>query len=89
MLGLAFIIPVGRLSLWAVESAAGSGALAGFPHLLGNTVWLAGLAALATTAFAVILAYASRLRPTPGVRLATQFAAMGYASRARSSRSAC
>jgi iron(III) transport system permease protein len=79
VLGLAFIVPVGRLSLWAVESAAGSGALAGFPHLLGNTVWLAGLAALTTTTFAVILAYASRLRPTPGVRLATQFAAMGYA----------
>jgi iron(III) transport system permease protein len=79
VLGLAFVIPVGRLLLWAVESVAGSGALAGFPQLLGNTVWLAGLAALTTTAFAVILAYASRLRPGPGVRLATQFAAMGYA----------
>src|SRR5215475_15329498 len=79
VLGLAFVIPVGRLLLWAVESLSGSGALAGFPHLLGNTVWLAGLAALTTTAFAVILAYASRLRPSPAVRLATQFAAMGYA----------
>ncbi|HSE93246.1 MAG TPA: iron ABC transporter permease, partial [Methylomirabilota bacterium] len=79
VLGLAFVVPVGRLVLWAAETAATSGALVGFPSLLGNTVWLAGLAAATTTALALALAYATRLRPTPGVRLAAQFAGMGYA----------
>ncbi len=79
VLGLAFVVPVGRLLLWAVETAGQAGALADFPRLLGNTVWLAGLAALITTALALTLAYAQRLRPTPGVRLAAQFAGMGYA----------
>jgi iron(III) transport system permease protein len=79
VLGLAFVIPVGRLLLWAVETTTEPGALADFPRLLGNTVWLAGLAAVTTTVLALTLAYASRLRPTPGVRLAAQFAGMGYA----------
>ncbi|MGH7390245.1 MAG: ABC transporter permease, partial [Candidatus Rokuibacteriota bacterium] len=79
VLGLAFAVPVGRLVLWAAETATTSGALAGFPALLGNTVWLAGLAAATTTILALALAYATRLRPTPGVRLAAQFSGMGYA----------
>lgn len=79
VLGLAFVVPVGRLLLWAAATATTSGELAGFPGLLGNTVWLAGLAALATGALALTLAYAARLRPTPAVRLAAQFAGMGYA----------
>ena len=79
VLGLAFVVPLGRLLLWATATAATSGALSGFPALLANTVWLAGLAAMTTTALALVLAYATRLRPTPGVRLAAQFAGMGYA----------
>jgi iron(III) transport system permease protein len=79
VLGLAFVVPVGRLLLWAATTGTTSGSLSGFPGLLGNTVWLAGLAALTTGLLALILGYAARLRPTRAVRLAAQFAGMGYA----------
>src|SRR5262245_34521320 len=79
VVALSFVVPVGRLMIWAVGPTTASAAVDGFPALLGNTVWLAGLAALVTTALALVLGYAARLRPTSGVRLAAQFAGMGYA----------
>jgi len=79
VVAVAFAVPVGRLALWALDIAAGQGAVADFPEVLANSLSLAAAAALSTTALGVTLAYASRLRPTPVVRVATQFAAMGYA----------
>ncbi|MEB3294124.1 MAG: iron ABC transporter permease [Synechococcales bacterium] len=44
-----------------------------------NSFTLAGLTALIATGLAVILSYGLRLKPTWGVRSATQLASMGYA----------
>jgi iron(III) transport system permease protein len=50
-----------------------------FNAILGRTLSLAALASLLVAVLAVMLGYAARLQPTAGVRLATQFASMGYA----------
>ncbi|MBI4635327.1 MAG: iron ABC transporter permease [Candidatus Rokubacteria bacterium] len=78
VLGLAFVLPVGQLLVWA-RAAAGWGTAAGFSILLANTLTLAGLASAAAAVLALVLVYAGRLHPTPGVRLSTQFVSMGYA----------
>jgi iron(III) transport system permease protein len=77
VLGLAFVLPVGQLLVWA-HSALDTGRL-GFPSLLANTLFLAGITAVTTCVLAIALGYAARLHPSPGVRAATQFASMGYA----------
>ena len=76
---VAFAVPVAQLATWAVAAIRGSRVAPTFPALLGHTLWLAGLAALCAGLAAVVLAYAGRLRPTRGVRLAGQFASTGYA----------
>jgi iron(III) transport system permease protein len=75
---LAFGLPAGQLLVWAADVASTSG-LAAFLPLVRNTLVLAGLAALAACALALVLAYAGRLHPSPAVRHAAQFASMGYA----------
>jgi iron(III) transport system permease protein len=77
VLGLAFVLPVAQLLVWA-PAALGAGRLP-LGRLLTNTLLLAGLAALATCLPAVTLAYAGRLHPSPIVRGAAQFVSMGYA----------
>jgi iron(III) transport system permease protein len=77
VLGLAFVLPVSQLLIWAPE-ALGAGRL-DLGRLLTNTVLLAGLAALATCLLAVTLAYAGRLHPSAIVRTVAQFVSMGYA----------
>lgn len=77
VLGLAFVLPVGQLLVWA-RGALDTGGLE-FPSLLANTLFLAGITAVVTCVLAIGLSYAARLHPSGGVRVATQFASMGYA----------
>lgn len=79
VLGAAFLLPVGQLALWAGRSLAEGSLARGFGRLLATTLGLAGLAAAVTTALAVLLAYAVRLRPAPAVRHSARLASMGYA----------
>jgi iron(III) transport system permease protein len=82
VLGLAFVLPVAQLLVWAVGAAVTAGPFFDLSRLAGvlrNTVAVASLAAAACAALALVLAYARRLQPTPGVRTSTQFVAMGYA----------
>jgi iron(III) transport system permease protein len=44
-----------------------------------NSIWLAGLSALLTTAIALTLAFAVRVRPVPLTRGVAQLASLGYA----------
>jgi iron(III) transport system permease protein len=79
VLGLAFLLPVGQLAVWAVGAVGGGQVVPTFGALLLNTVWLAAMAAACACVLAVVLAYAGRLRPTHSVRFSARFAAMGYA----------
>ena len=79
VLGLAFVLPVGQLAVWAARALAEGRVARTFSALLVNTLGLAALAALATCALAVTLAYAVRLHPAPATRFAGRFASMGYA----------
>jgi iron(III) transport system permease protein len=78
-LGLAFVMPVGQLLVWAVGALATGDPLPRFTALLANTVLLAGLAAVVACLLALGLTYATRLHPSALVRVATRFATMGYA----------
>jgi iron(III) transport system permease protein len=79
VLGLAFLLPVGRLALWALATLRASGVAPTFGALLANTLLLAALASGLACLMAVVLAYAARLHPSRAVRVSTQFASMGYA----------
>ena len=79
VLTLAFVLPVGQLLLWTGELVGDARVPRNFPALVGSTFVLAGGAALMICGLGLILAYALRLHPSPGVRFLTQFAAMGYA----------
>lgn len=78
VLGLAFGLPVTQLLLWARDATVTMSA-ARFRALLANTLALAGAAAAGTGLLALVLAYAARAHRTRPVRLAVQFATMGYA----------
>ena len=79
VLTLAFLLPVGQLVVWAGPRLLAWPPVPAFTTVLGQSLGLAGAAALLVAALAVFLAYAVRLHRTAAVRLATQFAAMGYA----------
>ncbi|HMH51323.1 MAG TPA: iron ABC transporter permease [Candidatus Acidoferrum sp.] len=79
VLGLAFVLPVGQLLLWAGELVGGARVPRNLPGLLGSTFVLAGAAALSICALGLILAYAVRLHPSPGARFVAQLSSMGYA----------
>ncbi|MBI2218728.1 MAG: iron ABC transporter permease [Candidatus Rokubacteria bacterium] len=79
VLTLAFALPVGQLLVWAAEAAGPFFVPSRFAGVLRNTVVIATTGAAVCAVFALVLAYARRLHPAPGVRVATQFAAMGYA----------
>jgi iron(III) transport system permease protein len=76
---LAFGLPVGQLTLWAIQAAGRDSVPAGFGRALAQSLGLAGGAAVLVTAVAVLLAYARRRQPTPLVRAATRLAGLGYA----------
>jgi iron(III) transport system permease protein len=79
VLVVAFLLPVGQLVAWAGPLLLVWPPVPKFGSTLGRSLGLAAGAALLVVALAVVLAYAVRLHGTASVRLATQFAAMGYA----------
>ncbi len=77
VLGVAFVLPVVQLLVWARE-----GVVAGrlpYGRLLANTLVLASLAAAITAVLALVLVYAARLHPSRAVHALTRFVSMGYA----------
>jgi len=79
VVGLAFVLPVGQLVVWAVWADGARAPRGALVQHLGATVLLAGVTALAIGLLAMTLGYARRLRPSRPVRVATRIAAMGYA----------
>ncbi|MGH7334120.1 MAG: ABC transporter permease [Candidatus Rokuibacteriota bacterium] len=79
VLGVAFVLPVTQLLVWAGPLVLSWPPVPRFNAILLRTLALAAAAALLVAALAVVLAYARRLHPSTGVRLATQVAATGYA----------
>jgi iron(III) transport system permease protein len=79
VLGVAFILPVAQLLVWGGPLFLGWPPVTRFNAILLDTLMLAAAAALLVAVLAIVLAYARRLHPSPGVRLATQIAASGYA----------
>jgi iron(III) transport system permease protein len=79
VLGLAFVLPVGQLTVWAVQALRAGRVTPAFPALLANTLALAAAAAFAACAVAVTLAYAVRLHPARATRAASRLASLGYA----------
>jgi iron(III) transport system permease protein len=79
VLGLGFLLPAGQLLFWVVDTVMAGRLAPDFRLLLTNTMLLAGLTAVLTCLLAVVLVYAQRLHPGPGVWLSGQLATMGYA----------
>jgi iron(III) transport system permease protein len=79
VLGPGFLLPVGQLGLWTLKTLQAGQLAPAFGTLLLNTLYLAGLATGFACLMAVVLAYASRLHPSPSVRWSAQCAALGYA----------
>lgn len=75
---LGFAVPVGQLLYWSVTTAA-AGLNSDFLQLVGNSLLLAGLAALFALLLALILGYGKRLSDGPLINLTARIAAMGYA----------
>jgi iron(III) transport system permease protein len=78
-LALGFVIPVSQLLVWAREAADARGLMTAFGRMLATTVTLASSAAAIAAVLALVLGYASRLRPTTLVRQAARLASIGYA----------
>ncbi len=72
-----FLIPAGQLAYWSFTQADLSDGA--FLSLAWNSFYLAFLAALIAVGFALLLAYAKRLKPSPAVRISVATAGMGYA----------
>ena len=79
VLTLAFLLPVGQLAWWGAGALRARQVAPDFVALLGRTCALALATAVVACLLAVLLAYAGRLHATSPVRLASQFASMGYA----------
>ncbi|MCB1619349.1 MAG: iron ABC transporter permease [Thiothrix sp.] len=75
---LGFVVPVGQLLYWSLSTAA-EGLNRDFLQLAGNSLLLAGLAALFALLLALVLGYGKRVRNDPLVNLSARIAAMGYA----------
>lgn len=79
VLSLAFLLPLGQLLLWAYSAWQAGQFAPDFVALVTNTLWLAGATSCGVCLLAVLFAYASRLAPTPPIRLAGEVVSMGYA----------
>ena len=75
---LAFLVPVVQILAWALASA-GRDLDARYLGFAWHSLLLSGLGALLVTLLALVLAYAQRWHPRPGLRVLARFAAMGYA----------
>jgi iron(III) transport system permease protein len=79
VLAVALVLPVAVLVAWAVEAVRSGRVASTYPALAWNTVGLALAAAAVTTLAGVILAYGTRLAPSPPLRAAKRVAGLGYA----------
>lgn len=82
IVGVAFVLPVGQLLLWVVETGAGEYDTR-YPEFLGHTLGLASMAAVLAVALALLLSLLQRLPGSKQLlrlqRLCTRFATLGYA----------
>jgi iron(III) transport system permease protein len=79
VLGLAFLVPVGQLVVWAWRRGIDPAMTATFTGLALDTARLAAGAAMLITTVGLTLAYARRLDRSRLTHVTTEFAAMGYA----------
>jgi iron(III) transport system permease protein len=79
VLGLAFVLPVGVLVRWSIESIAGGDSLAPMLRQGINTLGIASLATAVCIACALLLAYAGRIARTRVVTSVSHAALIGYA----------
>jgi iron(III) transport system permease protein len=79
VLAAALAIPLGVLLAWGTEAVQAGAVASSYPALVGHTVGLALGAAALTTLAAVVLAYGTRLAPSPPLRAAARVAGLGYA----------
>lgn len=79
VLGPGFLLPVAQLLWWSIQTWRAGTLAPDFFAVLRHTWYLAGCATALACLCAVVLAYASRLVPTPGMRWSTQWASIGYA----------
>lgn len=75
---IAFVVPVTQLLLWVIETGA-SDMNQRYWQLIGHTFSLAGMAATATTLFALLVAYSLRLRGKHHLSGSARIASLGYA----------
>lgn len=75
---VAFVIPVGQLLLWVIETGA-SDMNQRYWQLIGHTFSLAGMAAATTTLLALLVAYSLRLRGKHQLSGSARIASLGYA----------
>ena len=79
VLGIAFLLPVGQLTVWAWRRGAAAGVPASFARLVTDTAWLAAVAAVLVALVGLTLAYARRFDRARSTQLVTDFSSMGYA----------
>ena len=79
VLGLAFLLPLVQLLIWAYSAWRAGQFAPDFVALVTNTMWLAGTTSLGVCMLAVLFAYTRRLAPAPPIRLAGEVVSMGYA----------
>ncbi len=82
VVAIAFVLPVGQLLLWVVETGT-SEYDSRYPEFLGHTLGLAAMAALITGTLALLLCLVQRFPGNtlrgPWQQLITRFATLGYA----------
>src|SRR2546428_2324520 len=79
VLGPGFLLPVGQFGLWTPQTLQTAQRAPAFGTLLLNTLYLAGRAPGLACLMAGVLAYGSRLHPSPSVQWAGPCAALGHA----------
>ncbi len=76
--GIAFLIPLIQLLLWA-KGAAATDLDSRYWGFLRNSLWLSGLGAAIVCALALLLGYAGRQKPGQFMQLTQRIATIGYA----------
>ncbi len=75
---IAFVVPVCQLLMWVIDTGA-SDMNSRYWQLIGHTFSLAGMAAVATTVLALLVAYSLRLRNRHQLGGSARIASLGYA----------
>jgi iron(III) transport system permease protein len=76
---MGFLVPALALANWAAEAGAARSFGAGFLAPVGNSLILATVTGAVAVALAMLLTYAQRLKPSPGVKAGVRLASLGYA----------